>query len=302
MLRLRREAIPDGDGAEAMSGATKWQPTSSPPARSGVYLCKDGRYDTDKEAWRATFSRKSRRWSDPITGAAIVFGARELDTDMWAPLSDGSPDMSPDLRLRGDIPDLLRRGAPVKFVGTERAWHGPRGIVTLVFDRAVTCCVTSHGGGADGNGEVRCADLELDLSDPLGLYTAILWLRSFGFVLPEALAGNVTCVAWSVLNVSRGGKPLAGILPVWVRLSPKDVHELRYDNRGGPYAVARDVVNEAGHGWWWTTSRASDEKMTKGPEVGEAAKQCSDTMALNDDYALTNEDGSLTFPALLDPA
>lgn len=59
---------------------------------------------------------------------------------------------------------LLDEGVAVRFIRTERAWHGPTGIVTRVFKGAHTCLVTSHDGEADGNGEVWTKDLALDLT------------------------------------------------------------------------------------------------------------------------------------------
>ena len=132
------------------------------------------------------------------------------------------------MQIRGDVPGLLRRGMPVRFLRSERAWHGPTGVVTEVFDGAVTALVTSHGGEADGNGEVRTCGITIDYTDPAALYLSLHWLADrghlCGWMLPTTHGGRVEAwdglSAWevaavlvsvSVGRVARGMGPIVDI-------------------------------------------------------------------------------------------
>lgn len=222
-----------------------------------------------------------------------------------------------DLQLCGDIPELLRRGSPVNFLKRKRLagepearpWHGPTGVVTQVFDGALTVLVTSHGGEADGNGEVRTSRLALDLSDLTGRYHARLWVGARGYDLrwakdiPEALA-------WSVLSVSQGRKPLADILHPWREVTQNDPdtgaawirgRAFNPKNRGGGLFVASFLRPWRTFGWENACVPTGPEHpgiWLRGPEVGEEGRAAADRSALEACFGLMNEDGTLTLPPL----
>jgi hypothetical protein len=169
------------------------------------------------------------------------------------------------LVLTGAIPGLLRRGSPVRVQlasDTEIAGVHQYGRV-MVQDGGLA---DIYGIGTDSE-EVAPEEVRLDLTDPLGLHTAILWLRERGHNLRWADA-RPDVMTWSVLSVSRGGVPIQGVRAV----SDPPVY-----------------VNEAWllNGYPFATREEAD---------AERARVRARLLEAN--YALKNDDGSLTLPAL----
>lgn len=173
------------------------------------------------------------------------------------------------LELRGDIPGLLRRGSPVQW----QRLDGVRDGVCYFAPLRPSVPLVTH----DPCREPGCpdpADLRLDLTDPTGRLHARLWLAERGHDIGSEDRAEV--LAWSVLSVYRGGRPL--------RVAPQWNYNARYLEGGYWIARVRD------HGW-----SVGDER---GEETGDAGKAAADAALLRLGWALTNADGTLTLPPL----
>lgn len=105
------------------------------------------------------------------------------------------------------IPGLFRRGSPVYESGRSGI-QGCRGVVVpaargdylvIRWEQEARGMETTLTGGA-----------ALDLADPTGCFHAILWLQERGHDLRWA-EDEAEVLAWSVLSVHCGGRPIAGI-------------------------------------------------------------------------------------------
>lgn len=202
--------------------------------------------------------------------------------------------------LTGAIPGLLRRGSPVV-----KTWDGDdddpgftsNGIVLerLPDDAAGErwrCWFTHPRIGLDIGFPPH-----LDLTDPLGLHTAVLWLRERGHKVPEAWP--IEAVAWSVLSVSREGPMLAGVddVPKFVNTRSALTQFCGATLWWTATEPERDFFlgptrpdGSRHHGWYWDNHA--------GQEVGDNAIQTVCNLALAACYALRNPDGTLTLPEL----
>ena len=218
------------------------------------------------------------------------------------------------MQIRGDVPGLLRRGMPVRFLRSERAWHGPTGVVTEVFDGAVTALVTSHGGEADGNGEVRTCGITIDYTDPAALYLSLHWLADrghlCGWMLPTTHGGRVGAwdglTAWEVsailvsheVALRAAGRPgikhlLADYRPeTLVGRNGREEYLSRWAIGGVRRIGPPRVVTIGPDGWHYdraVLARGADVQTCdhdKGPETGSAGKLAADTAALVDGCCL----------------
>lgn len=104
-------------------------------------------------------------------------------------------------QLTGEIPGLLRRGSPVTCTSD------CDGVVALVYtDGAIAVAIS------DREIEPSSPDIyALDLTSRTGRFHAREWLAERGHYVGSEDRAEV--LAWSVLSVWRGGKPLAGSHP-----------------------------------------------------------------------------------------
>jgi hypothetical protein len=171
------------------------------------------------------------------------------------------------MKLTGEIPGLLRRCSPVRLVDdTDRS---------LVVDRV------EAPRAWVGHWE-RLTSLVLDLSDPTGRFHCRLWLAERGHNVGSEDRAEV--LAWSVLSVWRGGKPLRGVAQKW-SFSAKKSWWRRKASRAGFWTASV-----------WHTKWQSMGGM--GDKTGEAGKAAADADLLRLGWALTNDDGTLTLPPL----
>ena len=192
------------------------------------------------------------------------------------------------IALTGAIPGLLMQGSPAVY----RA-NGQRVMVLCVG--SVT--VDVFDGAADRRVQPPLDAVALDLTHPLGLATALHYLKERGHDLAWATPWPEV-VAWSVVSVSRGGKPIVGVdTSQWRR----SVREPDWITRGGHGNTPLRMTE--GSGWKYYGTRNPLDRWTEhGPEAGEAGQACADACALCDGYALLNPDNTLTLPTLPEPA
>ena len=186
------------------------------------------------------------------------------------------------MELRGDIPGLLRRGSPVTADWLMPAFWAGTGVVVRVYDNADLMLVGCCSDGDMGAGAVLGGRLALDLSDPTGRFHARLWLAERGHDVGSEDRAEV--LAWSVLSVWRGGKPLAGVAQKWSFVAKTSEWRRRAARPG-----------------FWTASvrRTGWQSMGgMGDKTGEAGKAAADADLLALGWALTNADGTLTLPPL----
>jgi len=207
------------------------------------------------------------------------------------------------LALTGDIPGLLRRGSPVlvRFgdvlvpgvyaMADERPEDKRNGPHTIApVDEWPPA--TDFNGSAAMSRSCRDDEVALDLTDPLGLHTAILWLRERGHEVPATWP--VEAVAWSVLSVSRGGEPINRRILTWWLVNPRwpERHFRSVVGTDHNNSYATWYVNESRWRWGFAFECG-------GLAQTEAeGKALADAAALAANYALTNDDGTLTLPAL----
>lgn len=213
------------------------------------------------------------------------------------------------------LDELVQPGSPVIFARVSRAWHGPTGVVTHVFELGVTCCVTSHGGQEDGNGEMRVQDLLLDLSSSTGRFHCFLalgarasyWmLDEINILTSEQTAGVLAC---SARRVAEGLTPVQGVLGPRKyrerpRLYPNPAHQAMevkapFSRLGGGALreAKRSAIGAPPLPWVWYF----------GGQRGEAPDQDSawlaaEARALAAGDALLNDDGTLALPEPIDVA
>jgi hypothetical protein len=196
------------------------------------------------------------------------------------------------LVLTGAIPGLLRRGSPVSLPSGGR--DGPDGTVVLYLADSGEYATASLTAGPwvfyDRD------DLTLDLTNPLGLHTAVIWLRERGHEVPATWPVEV--VAWSVLSVSRGGEPINKRILTWWLVNPM------YPDRHFRSVVGTD--HNSGYASWYVNEnrwRWGFAFECGGLAQTEAeGKALADAAALAANYALTNADGTLTLPPLPEAA
>ena len=181
------------------------------------------------------------------------------------------------MQLTGDIPGLLRRCSPV--------YHTADPGRSMVVDYL-------DGEHAWVGHWERLSALRLDRSDPTGRFHARLWLAERGHDVGNEDRAEV--LAWSVLSVWRGGKPLAGVAGPW---SPwgKYVGCSRCF-RPMPGELDR-VVATLGDYCVWGVS-ASGVTISCVSDTGEGGQAAADAALLRLGWALTNPDGTLTLPPL----
>ena len=188
------------------------------------------------------------------------------------------------MELTGEIPGLLRDCSPVRFSMSE---GNPMVVVDPAQD--VMGCILVAYGRAE---RVHPANLLLDTRNPTGRFHARLWLAERGHDVGNEDRAEV--LAWSVLSVSRGGKPLAGVAGPW---SPwgKYVGCSRCF-RPMPGELDR-VVATLGDYCVWGVS-ASGVTISCVSDTGEGGQAAADAALLRLGWALTNPDGTLTLPPL----
>lgn len=214
--------------------------------------------------------------------------------------------------LTGEIPGLLRPCAPV--VKTWNAGYKDKftakGIVLeqLASDIAGErwrCWFDHPRIGMDVG-----FPPDLDLTTRLGRFVAMEWLREHGHDLHqmEDSMHAAELLAWSVLSVNRGGKPIAGVLGEWFY----SAYAIS-GHQGASHAgfVRRGVLgNPVSVQVWATPDQTNPERLrcpwgwlfghghAQGPDTGETGKDCVDRHALTTNYALANPDGSILLPPL----
>ena len=180
------------------------------------------------------------------------------------------------MELTGEIPGLLRRCSPLIDPN-----DGERlVVVSIVEGIGVRCSVERDCRVQSYNYTFR--SLCLDLSDPTGRFHARLWLAERGHDVGNEDRAEV--LAWSVLSVWRGGRPLAGVAQKWSFV-----------------AKTSEWRRKAARPGFWTASvrRTGWQSMGgMGDKTGEAGKAAADADLLALGWALTNADGSLTLPPL----
>ena len=119
-------------------------------------------------------------------------------------------------------------------------------------------------------------------------------------------AQSAACVAWSYRSWRRGGAMLRGVLTSWASMAPHfpDAAHARNavslgstgDGVGGrpgrEVAVCHPTPGRVG--WFLLAAHAA----SAGPETGPDGRACADRAALAHNFALINDDGSVTTPEL----
>lgn len=202
--------------------------------------------------------------------------------------------VTPDLTLTGAVEGLLLRGSPVNvdFLGlavpgvyTARDTRPANQRNGPYLVAPVDCWPEDFNGSSEMIRSCKSEETTLDLTHPLGLATALHYLRERGHDLAWA-ARWPDVVAWSVLSVARGGHPIIAVggqwMPQsgvgskgWIRLCVASRHGDR-PPLGTPCRVGSGLILAAS---------ASKRK-------GE------DAAALAANYALLNDDSTLTLPSL----
>ena len=178
------------------------------------------------------------------------------------------------MELRGDISGLLRRGSPVR-----RIWSG--GVVALVHASGAVSVAIS-----DREIETESPDrYSLDLTNRTGRFHAREWLLERGHDLGSEDRAEV--LAWSVLSVHRGGKPLR-VAGKWTQYGD------RRPSFSRPLSLS-DFASVRLDGW---SVSSRFRRVASGYEAGNAGKDACDAALLRLGWALTNADGSLTLPPL----
>ena len=192
------------------------------------------------------------------------------------------------MELTGEIPGLLRRGSPGRWL---RMTDDVREGVCCFAPLRPTLLLFCHDPCREPAAPDP-ADVTLDTSDPTGRLHARLWLLEQGHDVGNEDRAEV--LAWSVLSVSRGGKPLAGVAGPW---SPwgKYVGCSRCF-RPMPGGLDR-VVATLGDYCVWGVS-ASGVTISCVSDTGEGGQAAADAALLRLGWALTNPDGTLTLPPL----
>ena len=139
---------------------------------------------------------------------------------------------------------------------------------------------------------VHPANLLLDTRNPTGRFHARLWLLGRGHDVGNEDRAEV--LAWSVLSVWRGGKPLAGVAGPW---SPwgKYVGCSRCF-RPMPGELDRVVATLGDYCVWGVA--VSGITVSSVSDTGEGGQAAADAALLRLGWALTNPDGTLTLPPL----
>lgn len=206
----------------------------------------------------------------------------------------------PDL-VPAFLPGLLQEGLPVRFLRAGPAWHGPTGVITKVYEGAITARVASYGGRGEGEGEVRIVKLALSWGHSLAPYAALHWLADRGhcatWMLPTTHGGRIVAgealsawevstilVARSVLQVATGWTPVADLLlPIQADGDTQWRPSSRAPSRG-----LEESWHVCGRGW--------SVRSHKGPETGDAGIAAAQAAALADNCALVVPGGILLAP------
>lgn len=201
------------------------------------------------------------------------------------------------LTLTGAIPGLLRRGSPVWWRDEETPFVVTCGCVDTddaTWTIAAPCAGITLGVQDDPS------NFTLNLTDPTGRYHALLWLRERGHDMRWA-EDEAEALAWSVLSVARGGKPIAVILDNWNKTTGfKRARRLGFLD---DVRIESNVGEECFYGRHdyrkgWRLYRDDLGTIGSGPETGDAGKAAADAAGVAAGYALRNPDGSLTLPEL----
>ena len=183
-------------------------------------------------------------------------------------------------QLTGEIPGLLRRGSPVTCTSD------CDGVVALVYTNGAIAVAIS-----DREIEPSSPDIyALDLTSRTGRFHAREWLAEHGHDVGSEDRAEV--LAWSVLSVWRGGKPLKGITPAWAPQScgwwgrVAGMLEYALVGKSGSWATF------PGRTYFPLHCSFRRESRTVGGKEG------ADAALIADGWALTNPDGSLTLPPL----
>jgi len=190
--------------------------------------------------------------------------------------------------LRGDIPGLLQRGSLVTLDPKIRDHYGGRSSAIVFVAGSVAATVTFLEDYRPL--PIPLSELSLDLSDPTGRFHARLWLAERGHDVGNEDRAEV--LAWSVLSVWRGGKPLKGIAPAWVPQSC---------GWWGRVAGLLEYALVGKNGGWATFPGRSyfpQHCPFRRDRGNTGGKEAADTALIADGWALTNDDGSLTLPPL----
>ena len=172
---------------------------------------------------------------------------------------------------------------------------------------AIAVVVEDHTIGIAHQGRILWEgphNVRLDYTNSFGRHCAREWLGEQGHPTTEDRA---EVLAWSVVSVSRGGKPIAGVAGAWVQ--PKNGKERNCWMRQRPNAsddtpvlgVVEDPKPEwQEEGGWMVQPLGmfSRRNVPHGDETGEAGKAACDAALLRLGWALTNDDGTLTLPPL----
>ena len=195
------------------------------------------------------------------------------------------------MELTGEIPGLLRDCSPVRFSMSE---GNPMVVVDPTQD--FTGCILVAYGRTE---RVHPANLLLDTRNPTGRFHARLWLAERGHDVGNEDRAEV--LAWSVLSVWRGGRPIRLVLGRWWQQDST----WRRDGWRGTDKVTAAVgpTNTCGVEWeiltWFPNSTSRDAgHYGRNFASIEDAKAACDAAAIASRWAITNDDGSLTLPPL----
>lgn len=185
------------------------------------------------------------------------------------------------MQLTGEIPGLLRRGSPGRWL---RMTDDVREGVCCFAPLRPTLLLFCHDPCREPAAPDP-ADVTLDTSDPTGRFHARLWLLEQGHDVGNEDRAEV--LAWSVLSVWRGGKPLRGVMLPW---EPNGLPSMwmRRCERGA------EVLTYLS-GWRRGLGGCIVPAISYGPDAIKAEADAA-TLALG--WALTNDDGTLTLPPL----
>lgn len=201
----------------------------------------------------------------------------------------------PDLVLTGAIEGLLLSGSPVNvdFLGLAvpgiytapdtrpaNQRNGPHLVVP------VDCWPDDFNGTSKMIRSCKSEEVTLDLTHPLGLATALRYLKERGHD-GSRFAARPDALAWCILSVSRGGPMLGGVI---VGIAYMDGVGCACVEGGGV------VGGTARRGSGWYAQHPGKER--SGPfDSMSAAEDAFAAAALAASYALLNDDG-LQLPTL----
>lgn len=193
------------------------------------------------------------------------------------------------LPLTGKIPGLLRECSPVILDPSIRDHYGGKSTGVVFAVGTVTALVTFLEDCRPL--PIPLEELTLDMLNPTGRFHVRLYLQEQGYDVGNEDRPDI--LSLSVQSVWQGGVPVVGMVGAW---GP-------YGHYPGGNRCHRDPVVGEGYACvttgefaeWWA---GTNSRYLRGPETEDTGKSACDAALLRLGYAVTNPDGTITFPPL----